>query len=155
MSYDSFSEQIINSIHGTVLELFHDIDEDMEYDRENFEYVDGEEGDYGIVRYLHKNECVMVEFNLAGDWIEYQYTKYAVDNIIQPKFNFKLDIPYLEDSSQENCVAHLMVKRFDKLKSQIGTLESVLTSSWLDEDQKKEIEELFRFHESFVDKVKP
>lgn len=155
MSHDAFSDNIVNAINGSILELFKHIEEDIEIDDDNFVCIDGEEGDYGVTRYIYKGECVMVEFNLGGDSIDYQYTKYAVDNIIQPKFNFKIDIRYLEDSSPDNCVAHFMVKRFYELKSQIGSLESVRSSQFLDESHKKEIEDVYNKYASFIGKTNP
>jgi hypothetical protein len=109
---DDFTRQLIYSLERTLNEIFEPILDQCERDCSNFVYVDGEEGDFGVTRYLLNGEVVFIELNLAGDRYDYYYSEYAVKNLIQPKFNFQIDLGYMTmiDCSPDNCVAKFMVE---------------------------------------------
>lgn len=101
--------------------------------------VDGEEGDFGIIRYMLDGECIMVYFNHAGDDECRIITQYALDKYIRPLFNFEINVHCLIDSSIENCIAHFCDREYSKMLSSIGSVESIRNSEYLNDEQKNSI----------------
>lgn len=152
---EAFTQEISWSVQRIIDEKFQKLLENYTRDDKFFVSVDGEEGDYGVTRYLLEGECILVEFNHAGDDIEYIHTKYGYEKFIRPMFNFELDIEYLIDASQENCLSHYCKRDLEKLLRTFKSKEFVNESTHLNAGEKASIIRLIEKLETQAKKVKP
>lgn len=60
-------------------------DDDYRADYSQFNVVDGEEGDYGVIRYFHGDELVAIKNVYGGDSEEVEFTSFG-----KTLFNAKL-----------------------------------------------------------------
>lgn len=65
--------------YGDFYDMFDDIEDMLIKDSSEFVCVDGEEGDYGVIKYYTKagNELFAVETNNGGDDIDVEFTNVA------------------------------------------------------------------------------
>lgn len=72
-------EEFLNQI-GLSYSLKEDIDSldyDLESDYTNFNYVDGEEGDNGVIKYYHEGNLVAIKTVYGGDSEQVEFSKYG------------------------------------------------------------------------------
>lgn len=73
----NFIEEFFNQYGFNILDYEnHDIELDHKYD-ENFNYVDGEEGDNGIIRYYHEDNLAVIRTIHGGDEEDIEFTEYG------------------------------------------------------------------------------
>lgn len=112
----------------------------LEYttDTSEYVYVDGEEGDHGITRYLHEGKCFLVNFNFAGDWEENILTPYGIDLLIRPIFNESIELD-IETIDGENMKTLLQYFGNTKAHQEEMRLGNYLDSPHVDQESKDEI----------------
>lgn len=112
----------------------------LEYttDTSDFICVDGEEGDYGITRYLHEGKCFLVNFNFAGDWEENILTSYGVELFVSSLFkvNVELEIPTIDGEDRKALLKYFGNTKADSIEGQIGAYRN---SPHLDQASKDEM----------------
>lgn len=111
-------------------------------DSSDFVSVDGEEGDYGITRYLHDGKCFLVNFNFAGDWEENIITPYGIDLVIRAIFNesFQLGIQIetIDGEDRKALRQYFGNTKADQKQSQLG---DYMNSPHIDQECKDGITE--------------
>lgn len=134
------NDAINNIVNSVLYNHLDDFLNDLEYetDHSDFVNVDGEEGDYGVIRYLYNGKCFMVNFNFAGDWEENILTEYGIDLVVRPIFNpsIKLDIKTIDG---EDRVALLQYFGNTMAKKEEYNIGDYLNSPHIDQEPKDNI----------------
>ena len=125
LAIESHLDTVLNSLEHTT-------------DTSEYVCVDGEEGDYGITRYLHEGKCFLVNFNFAGDWEENIITPYGIDLLIRPIFNesVELDIETIDGENMKTLLQYFGNTKAHKEEMRLG---NYLDSPHVDQESKDEI----------------
>lgn len=97
---DHINQTLSNQIYFILDDIFQNLHYDIDYDK--FESVDGEEADYGILRYLNKDKgCVAFKFVYGGD-SEDMYLCPAIKDILEPKIGILVNsLSYINGDNVE------------------------------------------------------
>lgn len=135
---DAINEIVKRAVDARLDDFLNDLD--YTTDASDFVCVDGEEGDYGITRYLHDSKCFLVNFNFAGDWEESTLTPYGIELIVSPMFkeSFQLDIETIDGEDRKALRQYFGNTKADQEQSRLG---DYLNSPHLDQECKDGITE--------------
>lgn len=133
---DAINEIVKRAVDSRLDDFMNDLDYTV--DASDFECVDGEEGDYGITRYLHDGKCFLVNFNFAGDWEESILTPYGIELIVSPIFkeSFQLDIETIDGEDRKALRQYFGNTKADQAESRLG---DYLNSPHIDQESKDNI----------------
>lgn len=145
---DHINQTLSNQIYLILDDIFEHLHYDIDADK--FESVDGEEADYGILRYLNKDKiCVAFKFVYGGD-VEDMYLCPAIKDILEPKIGILVNsLSYINGDNVE-YLEKVFVRSYAKCKvrncmddfSMFDEPERTQHKTWYDNCKKKSEEHI-------------